>query len=204
NTEGANTNAISEMLNTKPSSVSDMLKKLSEKGYVNYEKYRKPDLTDKGTKSAIKIIRKHRLWETFLVEKLGFKWDEVHDIAEELEHVSSDDLTNRLENFLNFPQFDPHGDPIPDKNGNLQPHRDYMLGDLKEGETAIIVGVKDSSSAFLQYLEKTKLILGVKIKVEEIFEFDQSMNVTINDKEKAIVTPQVSKNLYVRKNNANT
>lgn len=198
-TEGVSTNAIAEELNTKASSVTDMIKKLSDKKLVNYKKYQGVHLTETGKKIAISIIRNHRLWEVFLVEKLNFNWDEVHDFAEELEHINSDKLTERLDAFLEFPKYDPHGDPIPDKNGNINRHQDITLADLKEKESGIIVGVKEHSSEYLKYLESLNLILGTQIMVEGIVEFDQSMRIKINNKNKENISHQASKNLIIKK-----
>lgn len=192
------TNSIAENMDTKASSVTDMIKKLSEKDYVSYQKYNGVLLTEQGRKVAIKVIRKHRLWEVFLVDHLHFGWDEVHEIAEQLEHIQSDELVNRLDKMLGFPQYDPHGDPIPDVHGNINHHKDVSLNDLEIGETGIIVGVKDHSPAFLQFLEKSQLLLGVEVELENRFEFDASMVLSTHQGERTI-SSQVGKNLYVRK-----
>src|SRR6187551_1601443 len=155
------TNAIAEMMETKASSVTDMLKKLAEKELVIYKKYQGVSLTEKGRLSAKMIVRKHRLWEVFLVEKLGFSWDEVHDIAEQLEHIKSEKLINKLDDFLGNPTEDPHGDPIPDVNGKIIKVEKLLLSELKANQTGICVGVKDSSAEFLKYLDKNKIALGV-------------------------------------------
>lgn len=197
--EGVSTNAIAEEINTRASSVTDMLKKLSEKKLVKYKKYQGVSLTPKGREIAVSIVRKHRLWEVFLVEKLNFKWDEVHDLAEELEHIQSEKLTERLDSFLEFPQYDPHGDPIPDKEGNLHHHKDETLADLKPNEKGVIVGVKEHSKSYLNYLEKLSLVLGAEIKIKEIITFDQSMLIIINNKEEVSISNQASKNLYIKK-----
>ena len=197
-TEGVSTNSIAEKLSTKASSVTDMLKKLSDKKLVNYKKYQGVHLTEKGKKIAISIIRNHRLWEVFLVEKLNFKWDEVHDFAEELEHIKSDQLTERLDAFLEFPKYDPHGDPIPDKNGNINRHKNITLADLKFKEEGIIVGVKEHSPEYLKYLESLNLILGTKIIVENIIDFDQSMIIKINNKNTTTISHQASRNLIIK------
>ena len=199
-TEGVSTNSIAEELNTKASSVTDMIKKLSDKKLVNYKKYQGVHLTEKGKKIAISIIRNHRLWEVFLVEKLNFKWDEVHDFAEELEHIKSDQLTERLDAFLEFPKYDPHGDPIPDKNGNINRHKNITLADLKLKEEGIIVGVKEHSPEYLKYLESLNLILGTKIIVENIIDFDQSMIININNKNTTTISHQASRNLIIKTN----
>ena len=198
--EGVNTNAISDLLQTKASSVTDMIKKLSEKNLVNYKKYQGVTLTSKGKKVAVNIIRKHRLWEVFLVEYLHFKWDEVHEIAEELEHINSDKLIENLERFLDYPKFDPHGDPIPDKEGNVFQHKEISLADLKISESGIIVGVKEHSPKFLQYLEGIQLLLGTKVKLIKRFEYDDSILININDKKEVMLSNKVSRNLYIKKN----
>src|SRR6478609_2981477 len=143
------TNAIAEMMETKASSVTDMLKKLAEKDLVNYKKYQGVSLTEKGSLSAKMIVRKHRLWEVFLVEKLDFSWDEVHDVAEQLEHIKSEKLINKLDEFLDFPTEDPHGDPIPDAQGRIKKVEKHLLSELDESQKGICVGVKDTSAEFL-------------------------------------------------------
>jgi len=193
------TNSIAEKLDTKASSVTDMLKKLATKELINYKKYQGVTLTDQGKSTAIFIIRKHRLWEVFLVEKLSFKWDEVHAIAEELEHINSNELVERLDKFLGFPQYDPHGDPIPDKDGVIFHHKEFSLADLQVGESGLIVGVKDTSTGFLQYLEGSGLVLGKSIQVVNIYDYDNSVVISIDTSKEATVSEQVSKNLYIKK-----
>lgn len=200
-TEGVSTNSIAEELNTKASSVTDMIKKLSDKKLVNYKKYKGASLTSSGKKIAVTIIRNHRLWEVFLVEKLNFKWDEVHDFAEELEHIKSDELTERLDAFLEFPKYDPHGDPIPDKEGNINRHENTTLADLNPTEKGIIVGVKEHSVDYLKYLESLNLILGTEIIVDNVVEFDHSMKIIVNNKNKESISYQASKNLLIKKSN---
>src|SRR5579862_284503 len=157
--ESVSTNQIAASLSTKAASVTDMLKKLSEKELINYTKYQGVTLTPVGEKVALSIIRKHRLWEYFLVEKLNFKWDEVHDVAEELEHISSKELVDRLDEFMGHPKYDPHGDPIPDSNGQFKSHELKPVSALLINENGIISGVRDHSTAFLQYLEKMQLTI---------------------------------------------
>ncbi|MGB0887003.1 MAG: metal-dependent transcriptional regulator [Vicingaceae bacterium] len=197
--QGISTNAIAESLETKASSVTDMIKKLSEKKLVNYKKYQGVNLTKKGKDIAVSIIRNHRLWEVFLVDKLNFKWDEVHDLAEDLEHINSKKLTDQLDAFLEYPKYDPHGDPIPDKDGNINRHQDITLADLKLNEQGIVVGVKEHSKSYLNYLEAINLVLGTTIKVKEIVDFDRSMSVTVNQKESVNISNQASKNLIIKK-----
>jgi DtxR family Mn-dependent transcriptional regulator len=193
-TQAINTNAIADALKTKAASVTDMLKKLSDKNLINYIKYQGVTLTDKGKETAIQIIRKHRLWEVFLVDKLNFKWDEVHDLAEDLEHINSTKLINSLEAFLGFPKFDPHGDPIPDIDGVLKEPSLVPIAKMKNGEIGIISGVREHSSVFLNYLEKVGLILGKEILVKEIIEFDGSVIIEIDEKIQTI-SREVAKNL---------
>ena len=158
------TNEIAEMIATKASSVTDMLRKLAEKDLLNYKKYQGVSLTEKGKLSAKMIVRKHRLWEVFLVEKLNFSWDEVHDIAEQLEHIKSEQLINKLDDFLGNPTEDPHGDPIPDAYGKIIKTEKLLLSELPQNQTGICVGVKDSSTEFLKYLDKNQIALGTKIE----------------------------------------
>ncbi len=192
------TNDLAHEMNTKASSVTDMLQKLAEKKLIKYEKYKGVSLTKKGRTVAAMVIRKHRLWEVFLVDKLQFKWDEIHELAEQLEHVNSSKLVERLDEFLGFPTHDPHGDPIPDAEGNLNHHPDYTLADLDINEEGIIVGVKDHSADFLQYLDGVKLILGAKVKVKKIYDYDRSIIALVN-KNETMISERVAKNLFVIK-----
>ena len=196
--DGVSTNSIAENLNTKASSVTEMLKKLSEKSLIVYKKYHGAQLTELGRKTALKIIRKHRLWEVFLVEKLNFKWDEVHDIAEQLEHIQSEKLTNQLDKFLDFPTHDPHGDPIPNTAGFIKFTPKLKLSDLNIGETWKFIGVRDSSSTFLKYLYKRKISLGCNIKVLHQEDFDQSLHIGLDDTNLTISIKSAS-NLYITK-----
>jgi DtxR family Mn-dependent transcriptional regulator len=191
------TNAIAEKMNTKAASVTDMLKKLSDKKMINYQKYQGVSLTNKGEKVALMIIRKHRLWEMFLVEKLSFKWDEVHDVAEQLEHIDSDKLIAQIDKFLNYPKFDPHGDPIPDVNGKFQIQKSVLLSTLKLNEQGVMTGVVDHSSAFLQYLDKCGIVLGNDIKIKEVIAFDKSLQITVNKKNTLFISNEVAKNILV-------
>lgn len=175
------TNAIANGMNTKAASVTDMLKKLSDKKLIDYIKYQGVTLTEKGKIAAIKVIRKHRLWEVFLVDKLKFKWDEVHDIAEELEHINSPLLVERLDDFLGFPKRDPHGDPIPDKDGNFEPSANVHLHQMISGQSGIIIGVSEHSSPFLIHLEKLGLTIGVAVEIIEITDYDGSAELLVNN-----------------------
>ncbi|MDA7812749.1 metal-dependent transcriptional regulator [Flavobacteriaceae bacterium] len=195
---GVSTNSIADNLNTKASSVTEMLKKLNDKLLIVYKKYHGAELTEKGRKTALNIIRKHRLWEVFLVDKLNFKWDEVHDIAEQLEHIQSEKLTNKLDKFLDFPTKDPHGDPIPNPAGFIKFTPKLKLSDLNIGETGKFVGVKDSSSTFLKYLDKRQISLGSNIKVLHQEEFDQSLHVGL-DESNLTISIKTASNLYITK-----
>lgn len=195
-TNSASTNALAEALNTKPASVSDMLKKLANKDLIDYEKYKGVTLTKIGLKEALKIVRKHRLWEVFLVDKLDFSWDEVHDIAEQLEHIQSTVLTNRLDKFLGYPKSDPHGDPIPSSEGEIISKNKSSLLELEKNTIAVVVGVKDSASSFLKYLNKIGISLGTELTVLEQIEYDQSLEIEIEAK-KQIISKEVAKNIYV-------
>jgi len=195
------TNAVAAILKTKAASVTDMMKRLSEKGLVEYEKYKGALLTLAGARMAKSLIRRHRLWEVFLVDKLDFTWDEVHVIAEQLEHIRSPLLAERLDTFLGYPKFDPHGDPIPDEQGNIRYHDEVSLFDVKPGGAAIVVGVKDSSANFLKYLDQIGIGLGARIKVIQAVEYDQSREVLINLKFTRNVSRQLCQNLYVNRLN---
>jgi len=196
------TNAIAEQMQTKPASVTDMIKKLADKGLVDYVKYQGVTLTETGKNTAIDIVRKHRLWEVFLVDKLNFKWDEVHDVAEELEHIRSTELIERLDEFLGFPKADPHGDPIPDKNGRFAKTQLIKLIELKVGDTGTITGVSQHSSAFLKHLEKLGLTLGKKIKISDVTDFDGSVEIQLADKQ-VNISREVAKHILISSNGKN-
>lgn len=191
------TNAIAEKMETKASSVTDMLKKLADKELIVYKKYQGVLLTEKGSHLAKMIVRKHRLWEVFLVDKLHFSWDEVHDIAEQLEHIKSEKLVNKLDDFLGNPTEDPHGDPIPDAQGKIIKIEKLLLSELKENQTGICVGVKDSSAEFLKYLDKNKIALGISIEVNAIEDFDQSFNINVNGKN-LLISNKIAGNIFVK------
>ena len=197
-TKGISTNAIAKRLDTKASSVTDMLKKLSDKEVVVYKKYQGVTLTDLGKKTAANIVRKHRLWEVFLVEKLNFSWDEVHEVAEQLEHIKSPKLINELDRFLEFPKRDPHGDPIPDKDGNLPQIEKSLLSTLQKNEAGLCVGVKDTSSEFLRFLDKKEIKLGQTIQIIDIEPFDDSFQIKVNENI-ITISKKVASNIYVQK-----
>ncbi|WP_394747744.1 metal-dependent transcriptional regulator [Spongiimicrobium salis] len=191
------TNAIAEQMATKPSSVTDMIKKLSEKSLVHYKKYQGVTLTELGRSHALAIIRKHRLWEVFLVEKLDFSWDEVHEVAEQLEHIKSEKLVDKLDKHLNFPKVDPHGDPIPSKHGEFKETIKMILSAVPLHKQGVCVGVKDSSAPFLKFLDKHKIALGDRITVLEKEEFDGSLTIAIENRE-IYISDQIASNLYLK------
>ncbi len=196
--EWVSTNALADSTHTRAASVSDMLKRLAEKGLINYQKYRGVRLTEEGERLALLVIRKHRLWEVFLAEKLQFGWDEVHVIAEELEHIRSERLIEKLDAFLGYPKFDPHGDPIPNAAGEMPSLMYRKLSEIMQGDTVVMTGVSEHSSAFLQHLDKSGLTLGCRLKVNEISEFDKSVNVLIDNIRTLFVSHEVAKNLLVK------
>jgi DtxR family Mn-dependent transcriptional regulator len=193
-----NTNLIANKIEAKASSVTDMLKKLAKKDLLTYQKYKGVKLNNKGKKIALSVIRKHRLWETFLYEKLNFSWDEVHEIAEQLEHIRSEKLTNQLDAFLNYPKVDPHGDPIPDVNGQFYTIESVCLSQLEIGEVGVFIEVKNDSEKFLKFLSKNNITIGTKIKVIDKEEFDNSIKIEINKKQFSI-SENVINNLYLKK-----
>lgn len=198
--KAVSTNAIAKEMETSAASVTDMIKRLSEKGYVHYEKYRGVTLSEEGRSVATLLIRKHRLWETFLVDKLGFRWDEVHEIAEELEHIDSDNLINRLETFLGNPRYDPHGDPIPSADGKFTLRKQMPLSDLDIGQHAIIVGVREHNDVFLRHLDELGIAINGPISVLERFDFDASARVSVGGTTQTL-SNLVCQNVLVRPQN---
>ncbi len=196
--KSVSTNELAESLSTKAASVTDMIKKLSNKGLVSYEKYYGVRITDEGKSLALSVIRRHRLWETFLVEKLNFSWDEVHDVAEQLEHIRSPLLIEKLDDFLGYPTADPHGHPIPDKDGNIQELRLLPLSETPPGKKAVVRSVKDGTPSFLQYLSKIGIYIGAKVTIIEKIEFDGSLEVLIDEKNRVFISRDASENLLVR------
>ena len=194
--DGVSTSALAKHLETKAGSVTEMLKKLSDKKLVDYQKYYGASLTKKGKAQALLIIRKHRLWESFMVEKLGFGWDEVHEVAEQLEHIKSEKLTDAIDEFLGFPKFDPHGDPIPDRQGNLLNVDKNLLSNCEVGTGGVFVGVKDSTTRFLRYLNKQNISLGSKFSVIRKETFDNSLEIKL-DKRALLLSDEIASNLYV-------
>ena len=196
-TAGVSTNRIAAALDTRAASVTDMLRRLAEKGLLNYEKYRGVQLTAEGQRLALLTIRKHRLWEVFLVQQLGFNWDEVHEVAEELEHVQSPLLMRRLDAFLGHPALDPHGDPIPAEDGAIRRPATRLLADLGMGEHGTLAAVKNTSAPFLQYLDKVGLQLGAVVEVLDKVAFDNSFEIKINRERITLISAEVSRNLFV-------
>src|ERR1035437_5649669 len=194
---GISTNAIADRMCTKASSVTDMIKKMADKKLVNYKKYQGVTLTAKGKKESLKVIRKHRLWEVFLLEHLNFHWDEIHDIAEQLEHINSDQLIEKLDRFLNYPKNDPHGDPIPDEQGQLPEDHSYLLSNLKITDKALVVGVNDKSPAFLKYLDQVSIQLQTNLEVVAYYDFDQSMDVKVNESSIVHLSNKITQNILI-------
>ncbi|WP_445736392.1 metal-dependent transcriptional regulator [Mariniflexile sp.] len=195
-TDAVSTNAIAEKIESKASSVTDMVKKLADKNLAHYIKYQGVSLTNEGRLTAASVIRKHRLWEVFLVEKLNFSWDEVHDVAEQLEHIKSLKLVNELDAFLGFPTHDPHGDPIPDRDGNYALRKSVNILEMQTGNEGVLAQVKDSSDIFLKYLNKNNLALGDTIKVLDFEPFDDSVTIQTKTKQ-IIISKEVAKNLFL-------
>jgi DtxR family transcriptional regulator, Mn-dependent transcriptional regulator len=192
-----NTNSLAAEMQTKAASVTDMLKKLSAKKILQYEKYKGFKLTDGGKKIALSVVRKHRLWEYFLVEKLGFEWDKVHDIAEELEHISSNELIEKLQYFLGNPSFDPHGDPIPDSNGKIPKLQQVNLTVLSLNKTAVVSSVTNQSPQMLEMLKHYSIGIGTGIKILKRFEFDGSLEIKILKQTPCIISEAIAKNIFV-------
>lgn len=195
-TKAVLTNEIADSMNTRAASVTDMIKKLSAKNFISYEKYYGVKITKQGKLEALSIIRKHRLWETFLVQKLKFSWDEVHDIAEQLEHIQSPLLIEKLDEFLNYPKADPHGEPIPDRNGKVQVMAQGCLHDQPVGYKGRIVAVKDADSNLLKYLNKIGATPGAIIELMSKEEYDQSLEIIVENK-KLTISKSVSQNILV-------
>jgi len=193
------TKSIADRIGTKPSSVTDMIRKLSEKKLLNYERYHGVKLTHEGKQIAINIIRKHRLWEEFLSEYLGFKWDEIHEIAEELEHINSDLLIEKLDRFLKYPKFDPHGDPIPDSEGKFPGTDSILLSELEPGSACIVTGLVDKSALFLRFLDELEIHIGSELVILREFNFDLSVEIDVDKKNKHNISRKISENILIRR-----
>jgi DtxR family Mn-dependent transcriptional regulator len=191
------TNELAETLHTRPASVTDMIKKLSSKNLISYEKYYGVNLLKKGKSDALQVIRKHRLWETFLVSKLGFTWDEVHEVAEQLEHIQSSLLVQKLDAFLGHPSVDPHGHPIPDPSGKIKEVRQIPLAEFPAYKKCTVRAVKNGSPSFLQYLSKIGIYLEATISILDKAEFDGSLEVSIDNKKRVFISREAAENLLV-------
>lgn len=192
------TNDIAKRISLSAASVSDMLKKLAQKELIHYVKYQGVSLTPEGRNIAIDLVRKHRLWETFLVEKLGFSWEEVHEIAEQLEHIQSDKLIERLDEFLGFPAFDPHGDVIPNSKGEFTERRKKNLSQISENQVVKVVAVEENSAIFLKHLNKIDIQIGTVLKVIEKADYDKSIEIEMQATGKRQnISKEIAENLYV-------
>ena len=192
------TNSLAEKMDIKAASATDMLKRLNEKLLIHYQKYQGVTLTEKGTHIALQIIRKHRLWEMFLVEKLNFTWDEVHDVAEQLEHIHSEKLIQELDRFLEYPRFDPHGEPIPSASLEMQYDQRTTLVNFKKGDHLRVTGVKDDSPLYLTYLDSIGIDLDTKIEILQLNEYDNTILISTNGRPANLISIQVAKNLIVK------
>jgi DtxR family Mn-dependent transcriptional regulator len=197
--KAVSTNALSAYISTTPASVTDMIKRLYEKGLIIYTKYKGVSLSAEGNKIAIALIRKHRLWEVFLVDKLRFSWENVHEIAEEMEHINSNELLLRLDAYLDYPKFDPHGEPIPNGEGKFTLRTQLQLSELSTGITTVVLGVKDSNKAFLKHLNSLKIKLGSQLTIIERIDFDGSMKVMVDKKDLHLISNTISQNLLVKR-----
>lgn len=192
------TNQLAASLHTKPASVTDMMKKLTNKSLLEYEPYQGVRLGKEGKKQALSIVRKHRLWEFFLVDKLQFGWDEVHEVAEELEHISSKKLVDKLDAFLGFPKFDPHGDPIPDMNGNMASIRQFNLIDVKQKTLVEVCSVGSQSAELLELLGHKNIGIGTQLQIVRKFDFDHSVEINIKNKPTITISQQLAQALFVK------
>jgi DtxR family Mn-dependent transcriptional regulator len=197
--DNVSTNELAEKLNARPASITDMMKKLKNRKLVNYQPYQGFRLTPEGKKIALGIIRRHRLWEYFLAEKLKFNWDEVHEVAEQLEHVGSKKLVDKLDEFLEFPKFDPHGDPIPDTNGKMEQGKQIRLSELHVNKTARIVHISDQSTLLLEHLQEKHISIGAMVIVKKRFSFDDSLEIKLDNKHVISISDQLAKNIFVKK-----
>jgi DtxR family Mn-dependent transcriptional regulator len=191
------TNGLAAALHTSPAAVTDMVQRLHQKGLVHYKKYQGVTMASIGKKQVLQILRRYRLWEVFLVKKLGFAWDEVEVTAGQLKHIQSDILIQRLDNFLDKPAYSPHGEPIPDQAGNIHIKPQHPLTELEEGTSGTLLSVKEGTSVFLQYLSKRGIYLGADIRVIEKIPFDQSMDISVDGNPKFNISLKVSDNLLV-------
>ena len=191
------TTSIAKQIGAKPSSVTDMFRKLSDQNLVKYQKYQGVSLTNEGVKTALRIVRKHRLWESFLVSHLNFNWDEVHQVAAQLEHIQSEKLTNELERFLDYPTHDPHGDPIPNRALFMKTYSKILLTELPVNKEGVCIGVKDNSSGFLRYLDRRQIGIGTTLQVLHREDFDDSLHIQAG-KSTLMITKKTAENIYVK------
>ena len=191
------TTSIAKQIGAKPSSVTDMFKKLSDQNLVKYQKYQGVSLTNEGVKTALRIVRKHRLWESFLVSHLNFNWDEVHQVAEQLEHIQSEKLINELERFLDYPTHDPHGDPIPNRALFMKTYSKILLTEPPVNKEGVCIGVKDNSSGFLRYLDRRQIGIGTTLQVLHREDFDDSLHIQAG-KSTLMITKKTAENIYVK------
>ncbi len=196
NNKQLGTNELANHLGISPATVSSMLKKLKEKEFIRYERYGSISLLEKGEKEACTVIRKHRLWETFLVEKMEFSWDEIHEIAEQLEHIKSKKLVDQLDKLLGYPEYDPHGDPIPNANGEIRTINKTTLSQELEDKHLTVVGVKDDSPTFLQHITHLGLVINSKVIIKSRHKFDGSLDLDIEGKSK-MISKEVADNIFV-------
>ena len=192
------TNELADRLHAKPASITDMMKKLKVKKLVNYQPYQGFRLTAEGSKVALGIIRRHRLWEYFLAEKLKFSWDEVHAVAEDMEHISSKKLIDKLDEFLGFPKFDPHGDPIPDANGKLETGKKFVLAEIPVNKPVIVSQVTNQSTELLEVLKHQNISIGTRLEIKRKFDFDNSVEIKINKQPTITISEQLAKNIFVK------
>jgi len=195
--ESVSTNALADHLKAKPASITDMLKKLQSKGLLNYNPYKGFKLSREGNKAALIIIRRHRLWEYFLVDQLQFNWEEVHEVAEELEHVRSKKLVDKLDAFLGFPKLDPHGDPIPDGNGKINVVQQLPLSDLPLNQPAVITSVQNQSSELLSFLSSRNIVIGTKLEVKRKLPFDNSVEIKFKNRQSLNISEQIANAIHV-------
>jgi DtxR family Mn-dependent transcriptional regulator len=198
NDDNVTTNELAERLNAKPASITDMMKKLKTRKLVNYQPYQGFRLTSEGKKVALSIIRRHRLWEYFLAEKLKFSWDEVHEVAEQLEHVSSKKLIDKLDEYLAYPKFDPHGDPIPDTNGKMKASKQINLLELQLNKPAKICFVANQSELLMEHLQQKKINVGASVVVKRKFSYDDSLEINLDNKLVLTISGQLAKNIFVK------
>jgi DtxR family Mn-dependent transcriptional regulator len=191
------TSALAERLQSRPASITDMMKKLSAKRLLHYKPYHGFNLTTEGRKVALSVIRRHRLWEFFLSDKLGFGWDEIHTVAEQLEHVSSKKLIDKLDEYLDFPKFDPHGDPIPDKRGRIKTSNNLSLNHLPLHQPALVSRVSQQSAQMLELMQHQKISIGSIIEIKKYFEFDRSMQIKLKGNKTETISEQLAKNIFV-------